>query len=539
MRPCLGLALPICAFKHFSKLSILFLTIPVLILGITTFARSETQRTSPLLGCPPTDSLIINSGWNQASSAVWSIGDYDNEWMLVSDPDPATSEPRPANVVDTFGGWATPQSNSQWITCVPYGASDLNGHYIFQYRFCLQSTQGASLFMKLRADDEATIYLNGNYLGSTFQGDGSESFRPSQSPRIFQTSNAAFFLLGQNVITVNVENRAQVAVGYDLVGVVHAFLAPSYHYCCTDSASAILGSVWSDRDADGVMDANEPGLEGWTVQLSNGQSAVSDQTGAYYFVDLVPGSYTVSESPNSGWTQTTQSSYNLTLNLGDVQFNNNFGNKSNIFADNCSIPDTLTLGSDGPFYCFSVVVRDVSNNPVVLAPVQVDLGSCPIIFCLLQPVELTVFPSGIVSVVTNAAGASQFCICAHMTSSCLATVSADGVVLRENVVVEDRGPNLRQRFVKAPRRPRGGDVAQLGAIQFTVTAPEPVAIRIYDVAGRIRKSFDPKQFDAGEHLLNWDGIGEDGKRLAAGIYFADLTYQTSHRREVHRLVLIR
>jgi uncharacterized repeat protein (TIGR01451 family)/LPXTG-motif cell wall-anchored protein len=73
----------------------------------------------------------------------------------------------------------------------------------------------------------------------------------------------------------------------------------------TEGERATLGDrVWRDEDHDGRQDPGEPGLDGVTVTLRAGATVVAQQitatvagqTGAYRFVDLEPGEYTVTFS---------------------------------------------------------------------------------------------------------------------------------------------------------------------------------------------------------------------------------------------------
>ena len=78
---------------------------------------------------------------------------------------------------------------------------------------------------------------------------------------------------------------------------------------------SIEGDKWSDLNNDGVRDAGEPTVPGWTIYLdldNDGQrqtgepSTVTDASGHYAFADLAGGTYTytVREVPKTGWTQT-------------------------------------------------------------------------------------------------------------------------------------------------------------------------------------------------------------------------------------------
>lgn len=67
----------------------------------------------------------------------------------------------------------------------------------------------------------------------------------------------------------------------------------------------IDGLKYEDMEADGDRDASDPGLAGWTIELSGGPSAAQSQQtgpdGAYAFTGLRPGTYAVSEVLQSGW----------------------------------------------------------------------------------------------------------------------------------------------------------------------------------------------------------------------------------------------
>jgi len=76
---------------------------------------------------------------------------------------------------------------------------------------------------------------------------------------------------------------------------------------------SIAGLKWDDSDGDGVKDAGEPILAGWTIFLdSDGDgvldvgetSTVTAGDGTFSFPNLAPGAYTVAEQLQGGWEQT-------------------------------------------------------------------------------------------------------------------------------------------------------------------------------------------------------------------------------------------
>jgi hypothetical protein len=69
------------------------------------------------------------------------------------------------------------------------------------------------------------------------------------------------------------------------------------------------GSKFNDLNGNGVKDGGDPGLSGWTINLYDStntliQSKVTGGGGAYSFDPIGPGTYTVCEVIQAGWTQT-------------------------------------------------------------------------------------------------------------------------------------------------------------------------------------------------------------------------------------------
>jgi fimbrial isopeptide formation D2 family protein/uncharacterized repeat protein (TIGR01451 family) len=120
----------------------------------------------------------------------------------------------------------------------------------------------------------------------------------------------------------------------------HGFLFAAL--CVTAASADISGFKFEDLDADGVWDQpGEPGVAGWTIQLSALDSlnplggtlsatTVTVSDGSYLFTGVADGSYRVSEvqQPQNGWTQTFPGSggYTLSVSGGNSFTNQNFGN---------------------------------------------------------------------------------------------------------------------------------------------------------------------------------------------------------------------
>ena len=105
-----------------------------------------------------------------------------------------------------------------------------------------------------------------------------------------------------------------------------------------EQLNSVSGMKFNDMDGDGVQDAGEPGLEGWTITLSGPVSMTTqtDVDGLYEFTGLPDGTYTICETLQSGWAQTFPTSgadcgdgtmgHTVAGGQGSSSINNNFGN---------------------------------------------------------------------------------------------------------------------------------------------------------------------------------------------------------------------
>ncbi len=95
--------------------------------------------------------------------------------------------------------------------------------------------------------------------------------------------------------------------------------------------ASITGMKWNDLNADGVKDAGEPGLDGWTINLTGpiSGSTVTAGGGLFAFENLVEGTYTLTEDLQVGWKNTYPTGGSHTVEItadgqvvGDVDFGN-------------------------------------------------------------------------------------------------------------------------------------------------------------------------------------------------------------------------
>lgn len=102
-------------------------------------------------------------------------------------------------------------------------------------------------------------------------------------------------------------------------------------------AILISGTVWRDLDKDGVRDAGDPGLSGWTVYIDKDgdgkfdtgeTTATTASDGTYSFKTLGGGTYTVRlVVDTTKWKLTTKSSHLLIMSPGQTTSGKDFGVK--------------------------------------------------------------------------------------------------------------------------------------------------------------------------------------------------------------------
>ncbi len=121
-------------------------------------------------------------------------------------------------------------------------------------------------------------------------------------------------------------SKGQVTGGHDFA------LKPG-----SSGTGSISGTVFNDVNSDGVKQANEQALSGFTVYndandnntLDSGEAkTTSSSTGAYTFVNLSPGQYKIRVIPLSGWSQTWPKNnfgWTVPLAAGQGVTGDNFG----------------------------------------------------------------------------------------------------------------------------------------------------------------------------------------------------------------------
>ncbi len=174
--------------------------------------------------------------------------------------------------------------------------------------------------------------------------------------------------------------RARDATGAEVataVAVVPPALVPIETDVAMPDAGAISGLVYSDRNGNGALDANEPGLAGVTVSVidlvTNGQTYHATTTtgpdGSYQFSFVNPGDYRITETDPAGYISTTPNIIDATVNNGQ-NGNLDFGDAIPQTIVGVVFTDTNGDGVQQPTESgspnrFVDVIDDLNNNGAV------------------------------------------------------------------------------------------------------------------------------------------------------------------------------
>jgi hypothetical protein len=74
-------------------------------------------------------------------------------------------------------------------------------------------------------------------------------------------------------------------------------------------------------------------------------------------------------------------------------------------------------------------------------------------------------------------------------------------------------------------------------IRYSLSGPENISIRIYDVSGQLVKEINKEHNQAGEYEVIWDGSNNNGEKISSGIYFYRLS--VGNYNEAKKMILIK
>lgn len=190
-----------------------------------------------------TDTVILNTGYNQASGSLYSPGQSDGSWELVDAPNTSLTLPTPAWAIAAISAWAT-LPNSGWISAFNNSSQNQNNDpplkpYSFQRCFCTcEGVKSIDINLQMLIDNYGDVYFDNTLIGSQTNTTVASFHNP---PFIVHPAPIPVSP-GKHCIRIDLRNNSGVAMGVDIVGTVKsaspagaaAFLSPA---CCDSTPS--------------------------------------------------------------------------------------------------------------------------------------------------------------------------------------------------------------------------------------------------------------------------------------------------------------
>ena len=152
-----------------------------------------------------------------------------------------------------------------------------------------------------------------------------------------------------------------------------------------DQSGDISGQVYNDLNDNGTNNGGtDPGLNDWEVDLYDSKnnfvaSQLTAGNGNFDIAGLAPGTYTISEVQQSGWTQTqpvAPYTYTVTVTAGQTSGGYDFGNFQNISISGETFNDLNGDGKQEPgepgLTGWTVDLYDANNNLVATTVTDVN-----------------------------------------------------------------------------------------------------------------------------------------------------------------------
>lgn len=203
----------------------------------------------------------LDSGVDDTDGSLIPISGDDDTWNVIVDASGGTV-PRPATIITPNPAWLT-IPGTRWISAAATGP---NGLYVYEYCFCLDPRwENAQLIMDLRADDNASVWLNGVQVGATPL---SYAFN-TPSPTHIWVTNQSLFVPGENCIEVRVNNTHGVVTGVNIAASVTA----DKGLCCDDEPAPLECVPTADGQACEQANCTDPAFQCLPVCVNVGQDA--------------------------------------------------------------------------------------------------------------------------------------------------------------------------------------------------------------------------------------------------------------------------
>jgi len=288
--------------------------------------------------------LNISTGWNYNSNITYNANnpatDQDVFWTLVTAPtnNGSVNLNGPAWVISKNSAWSA-QTGSQWISAFnTSGQNQANSNtlppYVFQKSICVDKTTNLTFDLSVLVDNRVVINFvnaNGNVIDSLVALNTTTLTNfttPTTISKTVQNVSPGTYYIRIELRNDTPGSPMGVNVQGTVTGVNSSLLGA---LCCNPPGSSISGTKFNDLDNNGLKSGSEPVLPGWVITLTAqgvSMTSTTDSNGNFLFTGLQPGTYTVEETSQLGWTPgPTGSQQSVTVGTNVALNNINFGNR--------------------------------------------------------------------------------------------------------------------------------------------------------------------------------------------------------------------
>lgn len=353
-------------------MKLIFTLVALIVISTTTYSQNCTG---------PVNDLIISTGYNPVTNSLINDYDFDPMWRLVqapADPPGWTSNiGGPAICIPITTSWMYAGVNSKYLNAYPTAQALTDNwnlstiQYIFEREFCVCTGDPTQIVdvtfdLSLNADNWAELYLEDEQGVQTLLVSQSYVYSSSNFLSTPAQVNVTHQLTAGTYKLLLHHRNKQVVMGVNLDGKIYSSALISDNTCT--KRGSIAGYSREDANGNGILDGSDPKSNGWTMELRNSSntlisSIVSDHSGYYFFMDLDPGTYTVTGIPPAGWQVIipATSTYTVTSAINVVQESSFLGTPDpNYIAP--EIPETPETPESEDEHCVLKVPNIFSPN---------------------------------------------------------------------------------------------------------------------------------------------------------------------------------
>jgi len=96
-----------------------------------------------------------------------------------------------------------------------------------------------------------------------------------------------------------------------------------------------------------------------------------------------------------------------------------------------------------------------------------------------------------------------------------------------------------QEFVDFMNLKNNPLVSGHATVELGISKADRVEVKVFDVSGRLVRTLADRQFAPGRYQITWDGVDNDGRQVARGVYFTQVKYVNSRFTDAKKLTVLK